>query len=95
MGDPRGCATHLRTLLKPDGTWMIVEPIAGDKPGDNVINPVSRLYYNASTMICVPTSLAGTYEGLPVAAPTHHACPREKLYLGKLMMSEARRLVRP
>jgi 2-polyprenyl-3-methyl-5-hydroxy-6-metoxy-1,4-benzoquinol methylase len=58
MGDPRGCAAHLRTLLKPDGTWMIVEPIAGDKAGDNVTNPVSRLYYNASTMICVPTSLA-------------------------------------
>ncbi|SRR5216683_1190323 len=58
MGDPRGCAAHVRTLLQPDGTWMIVEPIAGDKPGDNVANPVSRLYYNASTMICVPTSLA-------------------------------------
>ena len=58
MGDPRGCASHLRTLMKPDGTWMIVEPIAGDKAGDNVTNPVSRLYYNASTMICVPTSLA-------------------------------------
>ena len=58
MGDPRGCASHLRTLMKPDGTWMIVEPIAGDKAGDNVANPVSRLYYNASTMICVPTSLA-------------------------------------
>ena len=37
---------------------MIVEPIAGNAPGDNVGNPVSRLYYNASTMICVPTSLA-------------------------------------
>ena len=58
MGDPRGCAAHVRKLLKPDGAWMIVEPIAGDQPGDNVGNPVSRLYYNASTMICVPTSLA-------------------------------------
>ena len=57
MGDPRGCAKHLRTLLKPDGTWMIVEPIAADRPEDNIGNPVSRLYYNASTMICVPTSL--------------------------------------
>ena len=47
-----------RTLLKPDAAWMIVEPIAGNTPGDNVGNPVSRLYYNASTMICVPTSLA-------------------------------------
>ena len=58
MGDPRGCATQMRKLLKPDGAWMIVEPIAADHAGDNVANPVSRLYYNASTMICVPTSLA-------------------------------------
>lgn len=58
MGDPRGCARHVRSLLKDDGVWMIVEPIAGDTPADNVGNPVSRLFYNASTMICVPTSLA-------------------------------------
>ncbi len=45
-----------RGILKQDGTWMIVEPIAGDGPKDNM-NPVGRLYYNASTMICVPTSL--------------------------------------
>ena len=58
MGDPRGCAQHMRSLLKEDGAWMIVEPIAGDDPASNVGNPVSRLFYNASTMICVPTSLA-------------------------------------
>ncbi|WP_293903564.1 methyltransferase domain-containing protein [Phenylobacterium sp.] len=58
MGDPRGCAAHMRKLLKADGAWMLVEPIAGDTPADNLGNPVSRLYYNASTMICVPTSLA-------------------------------------
>lgn len=56
MGDPRGCARHMRTLLAPGGSWMIVEPIAGDTPQDN-LNPVGRLYYNASTMVCVPTSL--------------------------------------
>ncbi len=56
MGDPRGCAMHMRRILAPDGVWMIVEPIAGDVPADNM-NPVGRLYYNASTMICVPTSL--------------------------------------
>jgi SAM-dependent methyltransferase len=56
MGDPRGCADNMRRILKKDGTWMIVEPIAGDRPEDNM-NPVGRLYYNASTMICVPTSL--------------------------------------
>ena len=58
MGDPRGCAAHMRKMLKPDGAWMLVEPIAADRPADNIGNPVSRLYYNASTMICVPTSMA-------------------------------------
>lgn len=56
MGDPGGCARHVRTMLAPGGSWMIVEPIAGDSAQDNM-NPVGRLYYNASTMICVPTSL--------------------------------------
>ncbi|HUD90927.1 class I SAM-dependent methyltransferase [Sphingobium sp.] len=56
MGDPRGCAKHMRDILAPNGSWMIVEPMAGDRPQDN-LNPVGRLYYNASTMICVPTSL--------------------------------------
>ncbi len=56
MGDPKGCAGHMRRILKEDGTWMVVEPIAGDQPEEN-LNPVGRLYYNASTMICVPTSL--------------------------------------
>ena len=58
MGDPRGCARHMRGLLKEDGSWMIVEPIAANQPAENIGNPVSRLFYNASTMICVPTSLA-------------------------------------
>ncbi len=56
MGDPRGCAAHMRRIVAPGGSWMIVEPIAGDRPEQNM-NPVGRLYYNASTMICVPTSL--------------------------------------
>jgi hypothetical protein len=46
----------MHRILKADGTWMIVEPIAGNRPEDNM-NPIGRLYYNASTMICVPTSL--------------------------------------
>ncbi|VVT07397.1 SAM-dependent methyltransferase [Sphingomonas sp. EC-HK361] len=58
MGDPRGCARHVRGMIATGGAWMIVEPIAADRPADNMGNPVSRLYYNASTMICVPTSLA-------------------------------------
>ena len=44
MGDPRGCATHMRELLKEYGTWMPVEPIAGDNPSDNIASPVSRLH---------------------------------------------------
>ncbi len=56
MGDPRGCAAHVRKILKNDGTWMICEPIAGNKAADNM-NPIGRIYYNASTMVCVPTSL--------------------------------------
>jgi SAM-dependent methyltransferase len=56
MGDPVGAARRVRQALKPDGTWMLVEPAAGDRLEDN-LNPVSRLYYAASTMICVPTSL--------------------------------------
>jgi 2-polyprenyl-3-methyl-5-hydroxy-6-metoxy-1,4-benzoquinol methylase len=56
MGDPLGAARHVRQTLKPDGTWMIVEPAAGDRLDSN-LSPVSRMFYAASTMICVPTSL--------------------------------------
>jgi ubiquinone/menaquinone biosynthesis C-methylase UbiE len=55
MGDPAGAAAHIHRSLKPDGTWMVVEPMAGDTLQEN-LNPVSRLYYAASTLICVPTS---------------------------------------
>lgn len=57
MGDPAGAAAHVRQSLKPDGSWMIVEPMAGDRLEDN-LNPVGRIYYAASTMVCIPTSLA-------------------------------------
>jgi SAM-dependent methyltransferase len=57
MGDPTGAAAHVKQSLKPDGTWMIVEPMAKDRLEEN-LNPVGRLYYAASTMICVPTSLS-------------------------------------
>jgi SAM-dependent methyltransferase len=57
MGDPAGAAARVRKALKPDGSWMIVEPMAQDRLEDN-LNPVGRLYYAASTMICVPTSLS-------------------------------------
>jgi len=57
MGDPAGAAAHVRQSLKADGTWMIVEPMASDRLEDN-LNPIGRIYYAASTMVCVPTSLA-------------------------------------
>jgi ubiquinone/menaquinone biosynthesis C-methylase UbiE len=56
MGDPIGAAAHVRRSLKQDGTWMIVEPFAHNNLEDN-LNPVGRLYYAASTLVCVPTSL--------------------------------------
>ena len=55
MGDPVGAATHVLRSLSADGTWMIVEPFAGDKVEDN-LNPVGRVYYSASTLICTPAS---------------------------------------
>ncbi len=57
MGDPAGAAAHIRDSLKPDGTWMVVEPMAADELEGN-LNPIGRLFYSASTMVCVPTSLA-------------------------------------
>ena len=57
MGDPVGAAQHVLSTLKPDGTWMIVEPFANDLTQLNH-NPVGRIYYSASTMICTPASLA-------------------------------------
>ena len=57
MADPVGTARHARQALKPDGTCMIVEPFAGDRLAEN-LNPVGRVYYAASALICVPVSLA-------------------------------------
>ena len=56
MGDPVGAAKHIHETLAPDGTWMIVEPFAGDSVEDN-LNPVGRVFYGASTVICTPASL--------------------------------------
>ena len=57
MGDPVGAARHVRQALAPDGTWMIVEPIAGDRVEDN-LNPLGRLFYGLSTLVCIPASLS-------------------------------------
>jgi ubiquinone/menaquinone biosynthesis C-methylase UbiE len=55
MGDPVGAADHVRRALKKDGTWMIVEPFANDDLKDN-LNPVGRVYYSFSTLLCTPCS---------------------------------------
>jgi SAM-dependent methyltransferase len=57
MGDPTGAAAHVRRSLAPDGTFMIVEPFANDRVEENM-NPVGRLYYSASTLVCTPASLS-------------------------------------
>jgi 2-polyprenyl-3-methyl-5-hydroxy-6-metoxy-1,4-benzoquinol methylase len=57
MGDPTGAASHVFSSLKKDGTWMIVEPFAGDKVEEN-LNPIGRAFYGASTLLCTPASLS-------------------------------------
>jgi SAM-dependent methyltransferase len=57
MGDPVGAARNVRRMLEPDGTWMIVEPHAGDRVEEN-LNPVGRAYYGFSTLLCTPASLS-------------------------------------
>ncbi len=57
MGDPVGAAKHVLEMLNPDGAWMIVEPFAHDALENN-LNPVGRLFYAASTVICTPASRA-------------------------------------
>jgi len=57
MGDPVGAARQVRRMLGPDGTWMIVEPMAGDRVEDN-LNPIGRTFYGFSTLLCTPASLS-------------------------------------
>ena len=57
MADPVGCAKRVKQTIASDGTWLIVEPFAGDRVQDN-LNPVGRMFYAASTSLCVPNSLA-------------------------------------
>ena len=75
MGDPVGAARHVRSTLKPDGTWMIVEPNAGDRVEDN-LNPVGRAYYGFSTLLCTPASLSQEV-GLALGAQAGEARIRE------------------
>lgn len=57
MGDPVGAAKHVRQSLTADGTWLVVEPMAADDIAGN-LNPIGRIFYAASTTICVPASLS-------------------------------------
>jgi SAM-dependent methyltransferase len=57
MGDPAGASRHVRDSLKRDGTWMIVEPFAHDELENNM-NPVGRVFYGVSTLVCTPASRA-------------------------------------
>jgi 2-polyprenyl-3-methyl-5-hydroxy-6-metoxy-1,4-benzoquinol methylase len=80
MGDPAGAAAHIRQSLKPDGTWMIVEPMAGDVLQHN-LNPVGRLFYAGSTMICLPTSRSQEV-GAALGAQAGEAKLRETIQSG-------------
>ncbi|HEX7082514.1 MAG TPA: methyltransferase [Gaiellaceae bacterium] len=75
MGDPVGAARHVRSTLAPDGTWMIVEPFAGDRVEDN-LTPVGRAYYAFSTLLCTPASLSQEV-GLALGAQAGEARIRE------------------
>lgn len=80
MGDPSGAATHVRQSLKPDGTWMIVEPFAHDHLSGN-LNPVGRVYYAASTFVCTPASLSQEV-GLGLGAQAGEAKLRQVVTAG-------------
>ncbi|MBV9613388.1 MAG: methyltransferase domain-containing protein [Acidobacteriaceae bacterium] len=82
MGDPAGAAAHVRQALASDGTWMIVEPFAGDDVSAN-LNPVGRIYYSASTVICVPASLSQEV-GLGLGAQAGEPRIREVVTAGGL-----------
>ncbi len=80
MGDPVGAARHVRGTLKPDGTWMIVEPNAGDRVEDN-LNPVGRAFYAFSTLLCTPASLSQDV-GLALGAQAGEARIRDVVEAG-------------
>jgi SAM-dependent methyltransferase len=80
MGDPVGAARHVRDSLAPDGTWMIVEPRAGDRVEEN-LNPVGRAYYGFSTLLCTPASLSQEV-GLALGAQAGEARIRDVVTSG-------------
>jgi 2-polyprenyl-3-methyl-5-hydroxy-6-metoxy-1,4-benzoquinol methylase len=80
MGDPVGAARHVRSTLAPGGTWMIVEPNAGDRVEDN-LNPIGRAYYAFSTLLCTPASLSQEV-GLALGAQAGEAKIRDVVTAG-------------
>jgi SAM-dependent methyltransferase len=80
MGDPVGAAQHVLGTLAPDGTWMVVEPAAGDRVEDN-LNPIGRAYYGFSTLLCTPASLSQDV-GLALGAQAGEARLREVVTAG-------------
>ena len=80
MGDPVGAAAHVLKSLKKDGAWMIVEPYANDRLEDN-LNPVGRIFYSASTVLCVPAS-KDQEVGLALGAQAGEARMREVVTAG-------------
>jgi SAM-dependent methyltransferase len=80
MGDPAGAAAHVRQTLAPNGTWMIVEPFAHDRVEQN-LNPVGRVFYAASTMVCTPASRAQEV-GLALGAQAGEARLRDVVTQG-------------
>ncbi len=80
LGDPVGAARHVRGSLKEDGTWMIVEPNAGDRVEEN-LNPVGRAYYGFSTLLCTPGSLSQDV-GLALGAQAGEARIRQVVEAG-------------
>jgi SAM-dependent methyltransferase len=80
MGDPVGAARHVLETLDPDGTWLIVEPRAGDRVEEN-LNPVGRAYYGFSTFLCTPASLSQEV-GLALGAQAGEARIRDVVTAG-------------
>jgi hypothetical protein len=80
MGDPVGAARHVLGALEKDGTWLIVEPFANDNVEDN-LNPVGRVYYGASTLVCTPASLSQEV-GLGLGAQAGEARLRDVVTAG-------------
>ncbi len=80
MGDPVGVAAHVKSTLKSGGTWMIVEPFAGDRVADN-LNPIGRIFYSASVQLCVPASLSQEV-GLALGAQAGETRLREVILTG-------------